>query len=61
MAEEVERVLQHFGIQAACWYSAEQQSNMLVHACKLNRAAGLILGLMVADNEFLLIPSFASL
>lgn len=61
MAVEADTVFQYLGIQPACWYSAEQQPNTLVHACKLNRPGGLILGLMVADNEFLLIPSFASL
>lgn len=60
MAKELESVLQHFGIQPACWHRAEQQSNTLLHACKLSRRAGLILGLMIAD-KFLFIPSFASL
>lgn len=60
MAKELESVLEHFGIQPLCWHRAEQQSNTLLHACKLSRRADLILGLMIAD-KFLFITFFASL
>lgn len=60
MAKELESVLEHFGVQTVCLYRAEQQSNTFLHAGKLSRRAGLILGLMIAD-KFLFITSFASL
>lgn len=57
MVIEVDTAWQHFHIRLAHWYGAEE----FVHACKLNRTAGLISGLMDADNEFLLMASIASL
>lgn len=56
MVREVDTVWQHFHILLVHWCSAEE----FVHAYKLNRTAGLISGLMDADNEFLLIASIAS-